>query len=86
MIPIGYIFYDDVLNMNIRNTQDVGNIVRDTRKAQGLSQDDLAGITGTGRRFISDLEGGKETSHLGKVLLVLSSLGIAITAVSKWRT
>jgi HTH-type transcriptional regulator / antitoxin HipB len=69
----------------ILNPKDLGLIVRDARKAQGLSQDDLAGITGTGRRFIGDLEGGKPTAQLSKVLHVLSALGVALNATQKWR-
>lgn len=69
----------------ILNPKDLGLVVRDARKAQGLSQDDLAGITGTGRRFIGDLEGGKPTAQLGKVLHVLSALGVALNATQKWR-
>ena len=63
---------------------DVGIIVREARKAQGLTQGDLVGLTGLGRRFISDLESGKETSQLGKTIQVLSALGVALTASWRW--
>jgi HTH-type transcriptional regulator/antitoxin HipB len=63
----------------------LGKMVRDARKEQGLTQDDLAGMTGTGRRFISDVENGKETSQIGKVLLILGALGLALYASSKWK-
>ena len=56
------------MNSKIRNTEDLSRIVLEARKAQKLSQDDLAGMAGTGRRFIVDLEKGKETAQLGKVL------------------
>jgi y4mF family transcriptional regulator len=59
--------------------------VQAARKAQKLSQEDLAGVTNTGRRFISELESGKETAQIGKTLHVLKSLGIAITASHKWK-
>ena len=54
----------------------VGTLVRNTRRALGVSQRDLALTSGTGQRFISELEGGKATCQLGKVLLVLHTLGI----------
>jgi y4mF family transcriptional regulator len=43
-----------------------------------VTQQDLALTSGTGQRFISDLENGKETCQLGKVLTVLHTLGIEI--------
>jgi hypothetical protein len=35
--------------------------------------------SGTGVRFIGDLEHGKETCEIGKVLAILNTLGIRIT-------
>lgn len=70
----------------IQGAKDVGQMVREARKVQKLTQDDLAGLTGTGRRFISDLERGKETAELGKVLHVLGMLGIALYAAQKWKS
>ena len=69
----------------ILNAKDLGQILQQARKAQNLTQEDVAGLTGTGRRFISELENGKETSQIGKVILVLGALGVALIASSKWR-
>ncbi|MBN9663621.1 MAG: helix-turn-helix transcriptional regulator [Acidobacteria bacterium] len=57
----------------------VGQLIRETRKQLGVTQKDLALTSGTGLRFVVDLEGGKETCQLGKVLTVLHTLGIHIT-------
>ena len=57
---------------------DSGAIVRATRTAQGLRQDELAGAAGVGLRFIVDLEAGKPTVQLGKMLQVLRALGCAL--------
>ena len=54
---------------------EIGDIVRKIRKAAGLRQDELAGATGVGVRFIVDLEAGKPTAQIGKTLLVLKALG-----------
>lgn len=43
------------------------------------TQKDLALTSGTGVRFIIDLEKGKPTCQLGKVLTVLHTLGISIS-------
>ena len=72
------------MNTWIRNTKDLGKIVRNARKLQKLSQDDLAGMAGTGRRFIVDLEKGKQTVQLGKVLRVLRTLGVSVSSTRKW--
>lgn len=56
----------------------IGETVRSTRKAQGLTQQDLALACGTGLRFIIDLEKGKPTCQLAKTLLVIQTLGITI--------
>ena len=54
---------------------EIGEIVRSTRKAAGLRQDELAGAAGVGLRFIVDLEAGKPTAQIGKALQVLQALG-----------
>lgn len=53
----------------------VGVIVRQTRVAQGLRQDQLAAAAGVGVRFLVELERGKPTVQLAKVLAVLDALG-----------
>jgi len=58
--------------------QEVGKIVRASRKRLGVTQKDLALTSGTGLRFVIDLEKGKETCQVGKVLTVLQTLGIQI--------
>lgn len=52
--------------------------MRDTRKNLGATQRDLALTAGTGLRFIIELEQGKPTCQLGKVLTVLHTLGIKV--------
>ena len=54
----------------------LGRKVRELRRAQKITQAQLAGLTNTGVRFISDLENGKETCHIGKMLRVLETLGV----------
>lgn len=61
----------------------IGSEIQNARKAKGLTQEDLALASGTGLRFISDLEGGKETCQLGKVLNVLHALAIPLIAVEE---
>jgi y4mF family transcriptional regulator len=56
----------------------IGTLVRRTRTALGLTQEDLAMASGTGIRFIIELEKGKPTCQLEKCLTVLSTLGVRI--------
>ena len=62
----------------VRSPAEIGALVRSTRKAQNLRQDELAGVSGVGLRFIVDLEAGKPTAQIGKVLQVLQTLGCSI--------
>lgn len=59
--------------------QQIGKLIRATRKQLGVTQKDLALTSGTGLRFVIDLEGGKETCEIGKALTVLQTLGIKMT-------
>ncbi len=43
-----------------------------------MNQTDLGMVSGTGRRFISDLENGKESCQIGKAMEVLESLGVEL--------
>ena len=54
-------------------TQQIGRMIRDTRKKLGVTQKDLALTSGTGLRFVIDLERGKKTCEIGKALTVMLS-------------
>ena len=60
----------------------IGKLVKQERKALGLTQAELALTSGTGMRFISELENGKPTCQLGKTLTVIRTLGIRLTPSS----
>ncbi len=64
--------------MNINNSIDLGALVRNRRKQLKVNQTELAMTCGTGLRFIVDLEKGKPTCQIGKVLGVLKVLGLTI--------
>ena len=59
---------------NILTSKTIGERVRARRKTMGITQAELAMTSATGIRFISDLENGKETCQIGKVLAVLNTL------------
>jgi HTH-type transcriptional regulator/antitoxin HipB len=70
MLPIG--------KMNIKDTAQLSMAIRLKRRQLGLTQKELAMTCGTGARFIVDLEKGKSTCHIGKVLGVIQSLGLKL--------
>ena len=85
-LPTGY----DVLPLgNMKHKQletaaEVGKLIQAERKRQKLSQLQLAGLANTGIRFISDLENGKGTVQLQKLLAVISALGLSMFVYSPW--
>ena len=71
-------------NENLLSPQVVGKLVQAERKRQGLTQLQLAGLANTGIRFVSDLENGKGTVQLQKLLAVLAALGLGLFIHSPW--
>jgi y4mF family transcriptional regulator len=66
--------------MKIKTTKDIAILIKTERKKQNLTQTELAGLCNVGLRFIVDVEAGKETCQIGKVLKVLDVLGININS------
>lgn len=64
--------------LEIGDTQALGDLIRQRRKAMGLTQLDAAGLCGVGERFLSELERGKASASLGKTLQVLKRLGLRV--------
>ena len=50
--------------------------LRSERKSQGLSQTELANLAGVSLNFLSQLEAGKSTARIDKVLQVTTTLGL----------
>ncbi len=64
----------------VRSAGDLGDVIRAERRRQGLTQAELAGLCGVGVTFLSQLENGKRTAEVEKVLDVLTMLGIDLFA------
>ena len=73
MIPNG-----NKINIAAATPARLGRVVRQQRKAQGLTQKELAGLCGVGVRFLGELERGKESCEIGKTLLIVKMLGISL--------
>ena len=67
----------------IRTAAELGALVRERRRSVGFTQADAAALAGVGPRFLSELERGKETAELGKVLQVLERLGLELRLTTR---
>jgi y4mF family transcriptional regulator len=63
--------------------EDLATTVRRRRHELGLSQEQLAGVIGVHRVFISQLEGGKATVRFELVLRLLQALGLDVELRSR---
>jgi len=67
----------------ISSLKEIGNAIRAKRKADGLTQADAAALCGVGTRFFGELERGKETAQIGKVLRILQVMGLELQIATK---
>lgn len=68
----------DAVPAVVRSSVQLGDLIRTVRRSQGLLQMDLAGLGNSGNRFVVDLERGKPTVQLQKVLDMLDLLGLEV--------
>jgi len=64
--------------IKITDTQSLGKAIRGARRRLKVTQKDLALASGTGLRFIIDLEKGKATCQIGKALELARTLGLQL--------
>jgi HTH-type transcriptional regulator/antitoxin HipB len=79
-LPLGHSKSTDT---PIRSSVELGAVIREQRKRLALKQLDLAGLGNTGNRFIVDLENGKPTVQLQKVLDLMDLLGLEVVVRTK---
>ncbi len=68
------------MKIPIENASALGPIVRATRKAQGVRQDDMAGSIGVSENFMGKVERGDASVTWAKLFQVLDGLGIRLMA------
>ena len=64
--------------IDISNMKELGRAIRDRRRELGYTQAFLADYAGVSASFLSELENGKETIQIGKMMEVISLLGMDI--------
>ncbi len=62
----------------IDNAAAIGKLVRASRKAQKIRQDDAAGSIGVSENFLGKIERGSDSVRWGKLFQVLQGLGIRV--------
>lgn len=93
MLPYGKMATDQDQNQpgklpygRIDDPAAVGRAIRHKRRELGVTQAEAAGLAGVGVRFLSELENGKPTAELGKVLRVLGRLGLELWVLPRGET
>ena len=66
------------MQLPIRNAAAIGKVVRASRKAQKIRQDDAAGSMGVSENFLGKVESGSESVQWGKLFQVLDGLGVRV--------
>jgi y4mF family transcriptional regulator len=79
-LPVGHLEGPEIA---LRSSAELGAVVRAQRRRLSLKQLDIAGLGNTGNRFIVDLENGKPTVQLQKVLDIMDLLGLELVVRSK---
>jgi hypothetical protein len=66
------------MQISIKTPQELGLAIRATRRTQKVRLDDVSGSAGVGHVFTREVEHGKETVQLGRVMRLLEELGIGL--------
>lgn len=66
------------MNLETYSVKEIGEFIKARRRQLNVTQKDLAMTSNTGLRFIIDVEKGKSTCQIGKILTILQTLGIKI--------
>lgn len=67
------------MKVDIESPEQVGALIRASRKAMQIRQDDAAGIIGVSENFLGKVERGGESVQWGKLFQVMQELGMTVT-------
>ncbi|NDV26292.1 helix-turn-helix domain-containing protein [Desulfovibrio sp. JC010] len=62
----------------ISSPEELGAFIRSCRKEEGITQEELTDLVFASKKFLVDLERGKETAQIGKIFTVMEGLGITM--------
>ncbi len=69
--------------MQVRTPVDFGLMIRQARRARGMTQQQLARAAAVGRQWIVEVEAGKPRAEVGRVLQTLAALDLSLTIRGK---
>ncbi|WP_137885780.1 helix-turn-helix domain-containing protein [Pseudomonas sp. 2FE] len=67
------------MKVQIDTADKLGLVIRASRKAMSIRQDDAAGSIGVSENFLGKVERGGETVQWGKLFQVMQELGLRLT-------
>ncbi len=67
----------------VYDTVELGQLIRSERKASGVTLQQTSAKSKIGVRFLSELERGKATAEIGKVISALHTVGLDMAVVQK---
>lgn len=66
------------MQVPIKSAAALGQVIRASRKAQKIRQDDAAGSMGVSENFLGKVERGSQSVQWGKLFQVLEGLGVRV--------
>ena len=66
--------------MRLKNSSDIGALIRDRRGRLAMTQKQLAARCGVSTRWLVDVEAGKSSAEIGLVVRLLETLGLELNA------
>lgn len=76
-------FIDLKAGVTISSTQELGQLLKQVRKSQQITQATLSGMANWGGRFIGDVESGKPTVRAQMLFDLIGWLGLEIVIRKK---
>ena len=70
----------------INYAKDFGKTLAGVRRARGLTQEQLAELTGVSRTYLAKLEAGSDTVELQRLVLALRRMGAEVTVSFRARS
>jgi HTH-type transcriptional regulator/antitoxin HipB len=74
------------MNKIIRSPNQLGSLIRSSRKKSGLTQGDLADKTGLWQETISKIETGNKATKIETILKVIAMLDLDLSISDRQRT
>ncbi len=68
-------------NIKVQTPSQVGHVLRAVRKVSDVRLEDIALLAGMSKQTVQDIEYGKPTAQIGKVMTLLQNLGVRVDLV-----